>query len=479
MKRRKAIELVPLTLAGMSGIAVAQEHLHRHRPEEKGQEHYPRGKGAPPHPPMGKPPLSIQYTKKVRGMLQWIRDTQSENLLEASYAIAQTVKNGGQCWVDWDMGHNNKFDLFPCRNGNPEIFTPGFNANAARKGDLFLVSRYMKPEELIEKGIFIVGGPCPWGMDARMDHLIVRDSAKYRLRPYAHIWIENNITTLGAIMKIPGMPAPIGPVSGILGMTTFWMMQADACRILARDGISVKVQGDESPLSGKSVPWVNLHNPLMDDYFERVMMEIEMIGAELGNIRKIAKMALDSVLSGGKVYVYSRYRNSLSVEGQTRRGGLVMTRGIHESDGKLITHGGTFEGTSKDTVIMGIWKPDDEVDLKHLDLFRKLKMKVASMGPMTRDIKIPSGRTVPKETDVHVGRMCDTNGLYAVPGFEQKVCPTSGPLINQMFWATCMEIVEETIRRTGNVPGVFFSAAVKDGTEHMHLMNQWYQERGY
>ena len=260
---------------------------------------------------------------------------------------------------------------------------------------------------------------------------------------------------------------------------TFWMMQADACRILARDGIKMSVYGDEPELSGGNIEWADLNAPLMDDYFDVVMNQIEMIGAEYGNICEIARMAVDSVLSGGKVYCYSRYRDSLSVEGQTRRGGLVLTRGVHFDNDKLITHDGEFNGRKNDLVIMGIFKPDDELDLKALEIFRKNKLKVVSMGPMTRDIRIPEGKTVPKETDIHVGRMCDTYGLFALPGFDKKVCPTSGALLNQIFWATCMEIVEEMIRRTGNTPGIFFSAAIKGGTEHMNRIIEIYRERGY
>jgi hypothetical protein len=198
-----------------------------------------------------------------------------------------------------------------------------------------------------------------------------------------------------------------------------------------------------------------------------------MIGAEMGNIRKIASMAVDTVLGGGKVWCYSRYADSLSVEASTRRSGLTLTQGTHDGDQN-------FKGSPKDIVIMGFYKPDDPVDLKHFDGFRRLGMKVASIGPVTRDIRIPEGRTIPKESDVHVGRMTDTYGIFAIPGFEQKICPTSGVLMNQIFWAICLEIVEQMIKRTGgNVPGVFFSAAIRGGTEHMIRMHELYRERGY
>ncbi|MFC1573941.1 hypothetical protein ACFL30_02025, partial [Candidatus Latescibacterota bacterium] len=132
-----------------------------------------------------------------------------------------------------------------------------------------------------------------------------------------------------------------------------------------------------------------------------------------------------------------------------------------------------FKGTSKDFVIMGITKPDDETDLAFLDMFRKRGMKVASLGTMTRSIQVPDGRTVPKETDLHAGKMCDTYGLFAVPGFKQRICPTSGVLLDHLYWCTMMEFVEKYIEQTGgDVPGVYFSGALKGGMEHLFYMRE-------
>ncbi|MFC1692366.1 hypothetical protein ACFL1R_02540 [Candidatus Latescibacterota bacterium] len=471
MKRRATLRLIPLSLAG---VASSVNRLFS-------QEMHPMP--GPMGMPLKKPPaepLAIRYTKKVRGMLTWIRHTQSENLLEASYAIASAVKEKRTCWSSWDMGHSISADIIPNRIGNPDIFRVGFDAQKAKKGEPFLANIWGgNRQDLIDKEIFVIGGPAPWSGDAKKSELLVRDSAKLKMRPYSHIWIETNVDTIGAVMKVPGMPAPVGPVSGIIGMVTYWMMMADTCRILARDGISVRVFGDEPKLSGDNVEWVSLHAPLMDDYFDEAIEQIETIGAELGNIRETARMAVDSVLNGGKVWCYSRYSESLASESSTRRGGLALTQGVYESDGKLVTYGGDLKGTSKDLVIMGIYAPDDSSDIKALDQFRKSGMKVVSIGPLTRGIKIPSGRSIPKEADIHIGRMCDTYGLFAIPGFDRKICPTSGAMVNQIFWAICLEIVEEMVRRTGNVPGVFFSAAIKGGTEHMHRIHELYSERGY
>jgi len=466
MKRRDTFRLIPLSMAGIAGLA--REAFAQERPSHE----------IPPPPE----PLAVRYLKKVTYMLTRIKNTQSENMLEASYAVARTVQNGGAVWTNWDMGHNNRYDLFPERNGIPAYITPGYDMKRTKRGDLFLSSRAGGPEkDIVKKDIFVVGSPCPWSGDAKGRELLRPDVQEERLRPYAKIWVETNVTTHGAIMHLPGRPSPFGPVSGVLGLVTFWMIQADACRVLAREDVKMSVSGDEPALAGDNMPWTNLREPLMDDYFDRAVKQIGMICAELGDLRKTAKMAVDTVLAGGKVYCYSRYRNSLAAEGHHRRGGLTLTRGVCEVEGQLTSLDGNvpFRGTPKDCVIMGIWEPDDEVDLKNLDIFRKSGMKVASIGPMTRALRVPEGRTVPKESDIHIGRMCDTYGLYAFPGFERRVCPTSGPVINQMWWATCMEIAEEIIRRTGNSPGVFLSGALKGGREYNNYMMQAYHERGY
>ena len=467
MKRRNALKILPLSITG------AAYQIQKVLSQDPRYD-YPV---TPPAERLGDVPLAVRHLKKVRDMLLWIRETQSENLLEASYAMAQRVKNKRTCWVRWDMGHSHNADLVPGREGLPDMFAQDYKSENVNQGDLILINSGSVPEE--DRGkLLVIGAPAPWGGDAHGSELNTNyETAKHRLRPYSDIWIETNITTLGAITRIPGEPAPIGPVSGIFGMVTFWMMAADACRILARDGISVNVLGSGPELDGKDTS-INLNNPLMDDYFEQFLIQLDMFEAEMGAIRMIAEMAVDSALDGGRVFVYSRDHKGLAVEAQGRRGGLTMTKGVFDKDGELRSYL-KGERTPKDLVIMGILEPDSPDDMKHLATFKKEGVKLASIGPMTRGWKIPEGPTVPKQVDAHIGSMCDTNGLFALPGFNRKVSPTSGPIQNQLFWAVCMEIAEQVIRRTGNAPGVLFSAAIRGSRAHNESVRSRYYKRGY
>jgi hypothetical protein len=235
------------------------------------------------------------------------------------------------------------------------------------------------------------------------------------------------------------------------------MMTADAVRILAGDGIAVNVKGDESSLTDKS-PYVSLTKPLAEDYFTEVMHQLTLVEGELGTARKIADIAADAILSGHKVFVYSKYWENLAIESNTRMGGLCIYTSVygHGPDGGLVKN---FKGTDRDLVILGIGTPDDPEDLAFLDTCKKLGCATASIGPATRDKSFPSGRTVPDNADYHLGYMCDRYGLFAVPGLEKKVCPTSGVLQNQLFYAVSMSCAEKIIERTGNIPTIYPNGA--------------------
>ncbi len=473
MKRRDMIRFFPLSLAGMAGMTGAAHRAFG--ADNDWDKRWPVVEGEP---------LAKVYSKRIRERLTWVRENQSEGLMEAAHAIADTVAAGGRCYLaSWDAGHTES-DLWPGRNGEPDIFSTNWDLAKAKKGDLILTTGQMtQGAEAKKKGIFIIGCPSPWSGDSRYPELLREDVRSMVIRPYADIFIENQATSLGGVLSVPGMPAPMGPESGIVGKTTLWMMLADACRILAKKKISRPVKGDEPKLKGDTVDykafggWVSLTEPLMDDYFQEAMNQLEMVFAEYGTIRKIASMAADAVLSGGKIYGYSRY-NSIAGEADTRRSGLTLTQGCYGFRFDTPDSKKNFPGTSKDCVIMGITKPDDEVDLAMLDLFKSRGMKVASLGPMTRSIQIPKGRTVPKETDFHAGRMCDTYGLFAVPGFDQRICPTSGVVIDHLFWCTIMELAEQYIQRTGgDVPGAYYSGALKGGMEYFYRMLETYRDR--
>ncbi len=96
----------------------------------------------------------------------------------------------------------------------------------------------------------MIGAPSPWSGDAQHPELLRDEVRKLQLWPYADVWIETQADTIDGAVHVPGMPAPIGPLTGVDGPVMMWMMVADACRVLARNGKSLPVRGDEPKVTG-------------------------------------------------------------------------------------------------------------------------------------------------------------------------------------------------------------------------------------
>ena len=462
MKRRDAVKMIPLSIAGIMGLPGLVSSS-------------------------SKKPLGLEYLSKVRCLLEKIKSTQSEEMMEASYRIANTIKNGGKCYLNWDIGHSNQYDLWPDRPGNTDILQYGI-PEEVNKGDLLLCNSYNQNlEKHHNQDAFLIGGPRPWGGDNIGYELLKPEYHKMKIRPFADLWIELYSTSHGAIIDVPGEIAPIGPVSGVVGMMTLWMMVSDASRLLAADNISFTVFGDEPNLK-KSAVNVDMNRPLGDVYYDIAINQQKAIDVQFDTVDRIAAMAVHSALTGGRVYVYSRYSDNLCAEGTVRRGGLGLTFGVYGPPDELrlmddpLQRGQAdlkFVPTDKDTVIMGIGKPDDPDDLASLDIFKKTGAGTAAIGPSTRNGEVPKGRTVPKEVDIYYGDMMDTYGLFALPGIKKKIAPTSGLINNQIFWAVCCQIAEQIVQRTGNAPGIYLSGALKGGMEKLNEVKRLYKERGY
>jgi len=453
MNRRDMLKTLPLLGAGMAAVS----------PQAATKPQIAR-------------PLCLDYVNGIRQGIKKIRDTQMDRLHEASAAIARTKKAGGTCFYQWETDHTIEGDMFPGRHGDTDLFVMGYTMGnptvQPKAGDLLLVNVIRSPlEDPRAKGIFVIGGPNPWCADTGQYDQLTEANRKLKIREYSDIWIELHYTPYGALIPLPGEMVPLGPTPGAYGMVTCWAMVADAVRLLARDGIPVAVKGDE-PSLGKNEEYVRLDRPLAERYFAASLRRIGRIGDELDTITCIAAEATDRILAGGKLYVYSRNREALSAEANQRRGGLALINATWAEDTK-------FEGTNRDFMIMGITQPEDPVDLAMLDRFRGAGMKIAAIGPATRDGRKPSVRTVPGEADHQLGRMCDTYGLFAVPGLERKISPVSGLLVNVMFWTVAVRIAEEILARTGNAPGVLSTGAVVGGAEQRARKLELVKTRGY
>src|SRR3989339_1993560 len=176
MKRREVLKLIPIT--GASAVLSGNIHADEDKRGEK--------------------PLGLRYIDGVTELFSQIRTNQTGNLLEASWRITETYKNGNTCFCQWETGHSFDGDIYPDRPGNTDIFTLGYTMvrtpEPPKKGDLFLVNVIRQPLEAPrEKGIFVIGGPNPWCYDTDHPELLTEANRNLKVRMYSNIWIETYV----------------------------------------------------------------------------------------------------------------------------------------------------------------------------------------------------------------------------------------------------------------------------------------------
>ena len=156
MQRREMLKLLPLSMIGMAaGVKAA----------------------VTPSAPLG-----LRYLERVRDLLEHIRSSQSDELLEASHIIARTRQNGGTCWFEWDMGHSTGYDIWPDRPGHSDILTFGMPESAGT-GDLILTDCYTDRIPLLhDSGTFLISGPRPWGGDCIGSELLKPEMQRMKLK---------------------------------------------------------------------------------------------------------------------------------------------------------------------------------------------------------------------------------------------------------------------------------------------------------
>ena len=478
MKRRDTFTMIPLTVAGLAGLsdrAGAQMHMGMVGMDGMGKQctcgkcPYCIGAKSPTYP--------RQYIDTCIAFLEQVRAHHADDILEAGYWVARAKMQGRNVWSYWDQGHTHRSDVFPGRNGDPDLITAGYDPKKTRDGDVMLASfpfpargREDWVKDLNKKDMIVIGAPSPVSGDCKHFEQNIEEIRNLKFRPFSDVWIETGITSVGAAVKIPGSPAPLGPVTGPVYMTLWWMINAGACRVLAINGKNYDVKGDGPVLGAGDADGTDLDQPLMDVYMDTVIRQMKQIFMEEGDMREMARMAVDTLLAGNSVYFYSQYPEALRAEALGRRGGFGFAKGAYDEH---------LAGERGDMVVMGITEPDNARDLTNLDDFRNRGMKIASIGPVTRDRKLIEGRAVYKESDVHLGRMADTYGLFKLPGFSRPVCPTSGPLNVASLWAMSNELAAQMKARTGDLPGIYFSGSLLWGNRYNTQMRTKVAERGY
>ena len=192
----------------------------------------------------------------------------------------------------------------------------------------------------------------------------------------------------------------------------------------------------------------------------------EFHGRYIGDINETGEVIAERVLNGGRIYPWSS-RSEFWIEANGTAGGLM---GVYPLDPDSLT--------SKDVVILAAAAatPDSEIEMA-----KKVRDKGAWMlgiFPFTREDGV-STEPLKELCDVSLDNLSgDVYGVLDIPGYPNRIIPTTTMMNNYAFWAVVGAYVQAMEKR-GVAPYYWMSFHVPGGKEYDDSIRDAFLKRGY
>ena len=187
--------------------------------------------------------LMMRYRKAVDELFEKVRNTQTENIVNAGEMIAESVSKGGKIILS-DICHSIENDLI-YRGGGPifyKHYDESIHKDTLKEGDVLVVSsvsgRTKKVVdlawEMVERGVKVIAFT---SMAYAVQVDAVHESGK-KLYEFATLTMDNCAPAAEAMMEVEGIEARFAAASGIASDYIMWQITSVAVEKLLAMGIT-------------------------------------------------------------------------------------------------------------------------------------------------------------------------------------------------------------------------------------------------
>lgn len=405
-------------------------------------------------------PYGVQYYEKAVEI--WDRESTTELpiIARAADAAAKTLKGGGKLFSHAHFGHMLVQELRIGRPGNPDYLPTGNwstkdeDFDAIGKGDfLFFDMTKARVKKAHDRGAFVVGVRVPYlpnqttpkGVLATYeatDNLLTED--------VSDLVLTSGVPFTNGCLYYPEIPAVRGCPVSVQGVGNFyWMLSAE---IAQRDkGGSGMGKSDRAR-----------------EYIGIVKQRGAKIRANFSTMDSVAKAMAGYVANGAKYWNYT-FGNEMADENTYRASGISMSRNITPKD--------IGKARAGDFIIIAGEASDTKENIAAADAFRAAGVKVIYIGPARTEGS--SGDDMPKHADFHIETFSpEREGVLTVPGFDRKICPTTGVLFALALWMTNAQFISHMIAQ-GMVPVLDMGGHLMGGNGYNKDVRAIVEKRGY
>ena len=397
------------------------------------------------------------FLRGTYDILLMIRVRELGKIGQAAKTAAQRILDGGK--IISQIGTPHIMYAGACAEdqpGNPNIAPDFRRANSVNriselgKEDFLIIANPKKSiEEARNRGCFVLGIGFPMTTN-RYSPPDFNDHPDYLIEPITDLFIytwgpkEDGIITPALTPNLKILPT--SPMT----VVAYWLIMSQIAHNLANKDLSgsfLAAQTYMDTLMGR-----------LDVFHERHLKEINYAGDI------IAK----KVIKGGKMYPWSP-REEFFIEANGTAGGLMGVYPLKPD-----------ELTEKDVVILAA---ADSTPVKEIEMARKIKEKGAwlvGIFPFTREDGI-STKPLKELCDLSLDNLSgDLYGILDIPGYPNKIIPTTTMMNNWAYWALTGAYVQAMESR-GVAPYYWMSFHVDGGIGKAYddSIRSYFLERGY
>ncbi|MBN1291338.1 MAG: hypothetical protein JXB48_05815 [Candidatus Latescibacteria bacterium] len=341
--------------------------------------------------------------------------------------------------------------------GNPNIAPDPKGQNSGYPGtpelgpnDFLMVAN---PSEHVEKayknGCYVVGIGFPMTTN-RYSPLNFNDHPDYFIEDMTNMFIytwgpkEDGIVTPALTPTLHLKILPTSPMT-VVG---YWLLTAQLAHNLAYKDTSGTHQAAET--------YIDTLMERLSAFHERYIGAVNNVGEEIA----------DRVLSGGRIHPWSP-RNEFWIESNGTAGGLM---GVYPLKPDSLT--------SKDVVILALSNATPEEEIGMAQKIRDKNAFLIGIFPFEREDNIPTA-PLRELCDLSLDNLSgDVYGVLDIPGYPNKIIPTTTMMNNFAFWAVVGGYVQAMEKR-GEAPYYWMSYHVPGGREYDESIRDDFLKRGY
>ena len=388
--------------------------------------------------------FGTQYHERVLEMIKNIWRNEMSLIGDLSNRMTETLKKGGNVWLQHSIGHMPPHEFNEENKGNPRIMKSGKMDFAQVKAGDVLVSNAVNENvrKARESGVYVVGVPVNYVDNEWAPRGFVTPNVNdWLLGDVSNIILQSYIPHTQGVVDCPQIPEmKICPSSSNSLCTLFWMFQAE---------VANKLKNPKAVHLGMAGAVVNT---ILDRAQEAYRLQKDYMFDHAPTVAK-------KIGNGAFYHVTSDHGGV-----QSESNGVAM--------GPMITNAFRKDMKKGDIHLLATIEPDSQKIVDEAKKAREMDMFVISIAP-------GNSLELRRYSDVFIDNLSpEGGGLLDITGYDQKVATVGSIMNNWLMWIFTAQLIDEMVRR-GWIPWFWMGFYCVGGREYDNGVRPFFFRQGF